>query len=145
LSAYAVRKLLESGKISDEVESAWLRAVAHPSRGSTVDIVNWDKIDELYELSTHTAVNLSLREFCNQVVHSFVFTLCFAESGGLAGFLVASDREKERRLLYLSIDTVTDALLRVADDDIVTLHISRGSAGMPAKITRKSDRLEVGT
>ena len=145
LSAYAVRKLLDAGKVSDEVESGPLRAVAHPPRGCTADVMNWHRIDDLYDLSTHTEVDLSLRDFCNQVVHSFVFSLSIAASGGLAGFFVASDREKERRLLYFSIDTVADALLRVADDDIVTLHVSRDGVGMPAKITKKSNRLEAGT
>jgi len=144
LSAYAVRKLLDAGMVSDEVESGSLRAVAHPPRGCMVDIMNWHRIDELYDLSTHTEVALSLRELCNQVVHSFVFSLAFAAPGGLEGFFVASDREKERRLLYFSIDAVADALLRVADDDIMTLYLSRGG-GMPAKITKKSNRLGAGT
>jgi hypothetical protein len=142
VSAYAVRKLLEAGKISDEVESISLRAQAHLPRGRTVDLMNWHTIGELYDLSRHTKVDLSLRDFCNQIVHSFVFVLSFAAPGGLAGFFVASDREKERRLLHLPIDTVADALLRVADDDIATLHMSRNGIGAPAKVTRKSSRLE---
>lgn len=142
LSAYAVRKLLEAGKISDEVESDSLRAVAHLPRGRTVDVMNWNRIDELYDLSTHTEVNLSLRDFCNQVVHSFVFVLSFAAPGGLEGFFVASDREKERRLLHFPIDAVTDALFRVADDDIVTGRVLRDAVAKPARITNKSNRLE---
>jgi hypothetical protein len=144
LSAYAVRKLLDAGDISDEVESQSLRAAAYPPRGRTVDVMNSYRIQELYDLSAQSEVALTLRDFCNQVVHSFVFSLGITPSGGLEGFFLASDREKERRLLYFHIDNVLDALLRVADDDIVTMEISRDGVGMPAKITKKSNRLGPG-
>jgi len=145
LSAYAVRKLLEAGKVSDEVESRSLRALAHLPRGRAVDIMNWHGIDDLYDLSTHTEVSLGLRDFCNQVVHSFVFVLSFAAPGGLEGFFLASDREKERQLLYFPIDAVTDSLFRVADDDIVTGRVLRDAVAKPARITKKSNRLEART
>jgi len=145
LSAYAVRKLVEAGKVSDDIEARSLPAVAHLARGRTVDAMNWHRIDELYDLSKHIEARVSLRGFCNQIIHSFVFSLSMAPSGGLAGFFVASDREKGRRVFYFRIDTVTDALLRVADDDLVTLHVTRAGIEMPATVTKKSRRLETGT
>lgn len=141
LSAYVVRKLLEAGKISDEVETTSLRAVEYSLRkGCTVDIMNWHKLDELYDLSSGTETVVNIREYCNQIIHSFVFSLSFSESGGLEGFFVASDREKDRRLLYLNIRTVAEALQCVTEDDIVSLQMSRNGVGMPMKIIKKSKR-----
>jgi hypothetical protein len=141
LSAYVVRKLLEAGKISDEVESTSLRAVEYYLRKEcTVDIMNWHKLDELYDLSSGTETVVNIREYCNQIIHSFVFSLSFSESGGLDGFFVASDREKDRRLLYLNISTVAEALRCVTEDDVVTLQMSRNGVGMPMKIIKKSNQ-----
>ncbi len=142
ISAYGIRKLIDAGKISDEVESSSLRASTHQPSGRAVDIMNWNKIDKLYDLSSNGETNTSLREFCNQVIHSFVFLLCFDEkNGGLSGLFVASDREKERRLLYFNIDLVIEAIARVAEDDIVTAHLAREAIGKQIRVIRKSNRL----
>jgi hypothetical protein len=126
LSAYVVRKLLEA--------EYYLR------KECTVDIMNWHKLDELYDLSSGTETVVNIREYCNQIIHSFVFSLSFSESGGLDGFFVASDREKDRRLLYLNISTVAEALRCVTEDDVVTLQMSRNGVGMPMKIIKKSNQ-----
>ena len=168
LSAYTVRKLMEADKLSDELESSSLRALKYLPRDRTVDIINagtplnesgpmnlprdrtvdimnWHKIDELYDISSHVVVSVGLRQFCNQVVHSFVFSLSMTARGGLDGFFVASDHTKDRQLLYFSIDAVVNTLLRVADDDIVSLRMSREAIGKPMKVTRKSNTLESAT
>lgn len=137
LSAYIIRKLLDSNKISDETESISLRGKAYKHRGGTVDVMNWDKIDEYYDLSSGIEKTLRLRDFCNQVIHSFVFVLEIDD--GLKGFYVTSDRDKSSRLLYFGIDEVIDALERVVEDDIVSLVMERGTNG-EMKIIKKSNR-----
>lgn len=136
-SAYAVRKLLEAGKISDEAEARPLRAAKHLPSGRTVDFLNWDKLDELYLLSARTEIDLPLREFCNQIIHSFVFTPTITDRGGLGGFFVTSERDKNKRLLYFAVDDVARSLARVAND-IVDASFHRDFVGGPAKITKKS-------
>src|SRR5262249_34944504 len=101
--AYAVRKLIEAGKVSDEVEAEPLSALEYHPLGRTVDIMNWHKLDELYDLETHKDKRITLRDFCNQIIHSFIFLPSMGESGGLDGFFVASDRTKDRRLPHFKV------------------------------------------
>lgn len=141
LSAYVIRKLLDAKKISDEVESLCLRALTHQPLSRPVDIMNWDKIDRLYDLSHCAKASVSLREFCNQIVHSFVFLPCFdGDSGGLSGIFVSSDREKERRLLHFNLCEIVSVFRRVAEDDLVALHMTRDAVGEPLKVRGKSCR-----
>lgn len=139
LSAYAIRKLMDACKISHEVESTSLPGLEHSASGRTVDLMNWHRLDELYDLSKGVEVCVGLRDFCNEIVHSFVFSLTFTQRGGLDGFFVASDREKDRRLVYFDIGSVIDALMRVAGDDIVSAHWSRDAVGTPIKVIKKSN------
>lgn len=138
LGAYAIRKLIESQKISDEVESMTLRAAAFAPRGKPVDVMNWFKLDRVYDLDRSAAVDVSLRDWCNQVVHSFVFVVD-AELTGLTGFFIASDRAKDTRLLHFAIDVVVDAMQRVADDVIAHAHWQRDDAGV-ARLVSKSNQ-----
>lgn len=106
--------------------------------------MNWHKLDELYDLSAGREASIGLRDFCNQIVHSFVFVLSIAASGGLQGFFVASDREKSQGLLYFDIDSVSDALLRVSRCDIVVLEISRAAVRGPLRISKRPNRQDPG-
>lgn len=124
-AAYAVRKLIEARKLSDEVEvSNWPAKNYGPPTG-VVDIMNRDKIDKFYDLSRFTAEAIALTDLCNQFIHSFVFMLSCAEEGGLNGVFVASDRARSRRLLWFDIVDVLAMLRSVAEDEIVTMRMQR--------------------
>ncbi len=140
LAAYIVRKLLDSKKISDEVESSLVKGSEYPSHNHPVDIMNWHKIDELYDLSSEKEITLELREFCNQIIHSFVFVPSVQD--GLEGFFVASDRKKSSRVFYFEIEEIIHAVERVAYDNIVDWSAKR-TTGKEMKIVKKSDRLGV--
>ena len=129
LAAYATRKLIEAKKISDEVASMVLRASAFKPRGVTVDVQNWDALDRLYDLDSSATLDVKLGHWCNQLIHSFVFVLEL-DASRVAGFFVASDHEKDSRLLHFSLDVVVDAIRRVANDEIVALSWGRDAAGI---------------
>jgi len=105
--------------------------------------MNWYKLDKLYDLSRSTRLAISLRDFCNQMIHSFVFMPSMNDRGGLHGFFVASDRQKNSSVLYFDIDAFADALERVANDDIVHVETIREFVGGPAKVVSKSSVLKV--
>lgn len=138
LAAYAIRKLIESQKISDEVESMTLRAAAFAPRGEPVDVMNWFKLERVYDLDASTPVDASLRDWCNQVVHSFVF-VADVDATGLTGFFIASDRAKDKRLLHFTVDAVVDAMRRVANDVVAQAHWQRDEAGV-ARLVSKSNQ-----
>lgn len=138
-AAYAVRKLIEAFKVSDEVEALSIECIEHPPMDRAPDFMNRDRIDELYDLSESESCRISLREFCNQVIHSFIFTPCFRENtANLAGLFVASDRQKERGLFYFDIDKIIEILEAVVQDHIVQMDMRRDGVGKPARVVQKS-------
>jgi len=144
--AYAVRKLIDSAKLSDEVESIEVEATAYPLLGEYVDVMNWHKLNELYDLSEGRPRAIPLREFCNQIIHSFVFLPLFAEQqSGLLGLFVASDYQKDQEVLCFGIDAIIEALSAVALDDIVEVEMKREGVGKPLKIVKKSCKTEAET
>lgn len=119
-SAYAVRKLLEANKLSDEVDKSVIEATRYPSLGKPIDFLNWDKIEKLFDLDSEEEFTQSIKDFCNQIIHSSIFITVHDDDGrGLFGFFVASDRLKGKWLLRFEIDEIIRLLRLVAYDDIV--------------------------
>jgi hypothetical protein len=141
IAAFAIRKLLEAAKISDEVECVPVPAVFHnPAKGRVVDLMNWHKIDQLYDLASSAPASFTLREFCNQLIHSFVFMPCMGDAGGLAGVFVTSDRVRRRRLFYFDLDAIIAVMDRVAKDDILAFVACRDARTGEMNVVKKSNR-----
>lgn len=126
--AYTIRKLLDAHKVSDELVGTAMSAVAYTFRGTRKhfvakgdlpDFYNWHRLEEFYDLTKPEDAKVGLREFCNQLVHSWIFMLCRAEDGGMDGYFVASDRERARRVLYFGISATATVVRAVATDDII--------------------------
>lgn len=139
LSAYIIRKLLDAKKLSDEVESIALHAKYSIRTGRVPDIMNWHRFEEFYDLAHPTAVDVCLRDFCDQIIHSFVFMVA-ASSPGLEGFYVASDRERWLGLYYFDIKDAIRVLKRVARDGIASVHRERDQVTGEMKVVRKSNK-----
>jgi hypothetical protein len=141
VAAYAIRKLLEAKKkLSDEAESISVPAVAHQPWRQGVDLMNWHKISMYYDLEKSNPVNISLTNFCNQFIHSFVFAVVMGSSGGLEGVYVTSDHDRNKRLLYFSMNEITDVMLRVANDDIVESEARRDQETGEFRFVKKTSR-----
>lgn len=114
-SAYLVRKLMEARKLSDRVRDSQVQ-VTETRNIKPVTLLNWHRIDELYDFSTSQARKLPLRFFCNQLIHSYVFTVAIAESGGLSSLMFSSDSERNRRLYTVRVSALSRALKLVGRD-----------------------------
>ncbi len=121
VAAFAIRKLIEAKKLSDEVEAHQLAIDRHARLAKVVDYWNWDRIDELYDLDKPLPARISIVAICNQLIHSFVLLPLVGETGGLVGLFVVSDRDKQADLIYLPIDQLITAIDAVASDDVVSL------------------------
>lgn len=140
LSAYIIRKLLDAKKLSDEAESIALHAKYSIRTGRVPDIMNWHRFEEFYDLAHPAAVDVCLRNFCDQVIHSFVFMVA-ASSPGLEGFYVASDRERWLGLYYFDIKDVIRVLKRIARDGVASSYSKRDEVTGEMKVVRKSNKI----
>lgn len=125
---YMVRKLIEApGKVSETVKNRRVPVTEFDLRpGAQVDSMNWHKITSLYDLDAGKAGVRDLMFVCNQFVHSFVFVTAHGNDPALTGFYLASDRQKEKTLLLVTLADVLKCFAVVASD-------------YPANLTRTVD------
>jgi hypothetical protein len=129
VSAYAIRKLHEAWKVSNEVATAPIPVQRHPLIGQAPDILKTDNLDA-YDFENVMATTLPLRELCNQFIHSYVFVLSVADDGsGLDGIFVASDRERRRALYHVGAADLIEAFRRVAYEMIVQMGVRLNDRG----------------
>jgi hypothetical protein len=125
LSFYAIRKLIEAKKLSDECTSQQIAVTTYRCTGKTITHYNWHRYDEHFDLKTPKQEKWAVLKLCHQFIHSYVFHIMSGESSGLAGMMVASDRQKESSLIEIDIDAVISLFDSVAQDEVVSSQWNR--------------------
>jgi hypothetical protein len=113
LGFYSVRKLLETIKVSDATKKQQYELTWHQNI-KLVDWLNNHKINELYDLQASSQESRNIGFICNLFIHSYVFVI--AGEDKLDGIYVASDRTKNKKLYFISIETIL-AILRLVGRD----------------------------
>ena len=107
IGLYAIRKLRESRKLTDAFAASGVKVDRLPLiPGQIVTSGNRHRVEELYDFDRETRMELCVMDLCNQVIHSYVLTWLFAETGLILGFLVASDRIRNSHAYVLALDDV---------------------------------------
>lgn len=106
---YSVRKLVEAKKVSDEVAHRKYDITTHPNY-SPVNRLNWQYIEDAYDLDKTAMVAKNTIFICNQVIHSYVFHV-FENEGMFGGIFVSSDRQRNKCLYRIEKNQIV-ALLR---------------------------------
>lgn len=118
LSAFVVRKLIEDYKLTDNIKEHSIPCRVYPARGTDVDIMNWYKIDEHYDLSSQQRADISIKSVVSQIIHNLVFMFEFIEerSSPISGFVVASDWGKDKQLYGVTLTDYLSAMRLVGND-----------------------------
>ncbi len=116
LGFYSIRKLLEAGKASRQVDTRNVSLIEyqrglHRSRPVCGPILQAD-----YDLDLPHQLQASLRFVCNQVVHSYVFAVGAGYNSGFAGIYFASERERNERVFFLDARELITLFCDVARD-----------------------------
>jgi hypothetical protein len=119
---YMIRKMAEAHKISDHIMSRSLRLQVHRPTGKRITSRNTHKVDDLYDLDHSRSETRTVTFACNQIIHSFVFTLVREGDGGFGGIFFASDRQRSRGLFYLDAKDIILTFKDVARDDPAQRH-----------------------
>lgn len=143
VSAYAIRKLLEApAKLSDHVKELRLPVISHPLVAPAPPDW-WDALEwwDLYDMDSPEDKNVSLRYFCNLLIHSFVFAFQVTpDDDGLAGVFVNSEYESKKALIFIATGTFVELFRRVGNDDVVRLEMRRDDQGR-MQVVRAHDAL----
>ncbi len=140
IASFAMRKLLDTpGKISDEARGELVQVLSHRLVGPQPDFWNRYEFWEMFDLDQVEQERISVRELCNRVVHSLVFSFCASEEPPhrLEGIFVASDKSSKKSLTYIEVAELVQVLRIYANDEVVSLEMVRDEAGR-ASIVRAS-------
>lgn len=122
-SAFIIRKLIDChSKTSDEVDKYVLNVESIPSVEKMDIANNWIK-ESTHNWNRATSETISAKNMCNQLIHSFVFSIDENEDGTLHGFFVSSDYDRNKKLFSVNISEWINLIDFVVTDDIVEMRI----------------------
>ena len=100
LSAFVMRKLMHSGKLSTSFADRQIGVAWFPSKSNRITTQNAHQIDKLYSLDMGRKKPVPVRRLLDQIIHSLAFVLHLAEEDDRAtGFFVNSERDRNKLLL----------------------------------------------
>ena len=146
---FAVRRLIGmSSKVTKEARKAKVTVIQYPKITSAPAIDIWEALGELdmFDYDAPQTISITANAMCNLFIHSLIFRFVWTRQGvvwddwdgcntseentdELAGFLVASDKDADRVLTFVSLDEIIRLFLILADDEVAGLCIRRGKNG----------------
>lgn len=117
-SAFIIRKLIESDKLTNECENLILNIKNHPNIKKLTKL-NYVSAIEDYELDNFKESTIKIGDLCNQIIHSYVFfTFSDYEKNNCISFLVSSDYDRNKHIHYVDINVWLDTLKTIGNDYI---------------------------
>ncbi len=103
LGFFCIRKLMESNKISTNLQKENIELAVYPVGEKAITLLNQDDFSELYNLCDGNVEMISYWNICNQFIHSSIFAPFIPTGKSLIGIYMASDWAKKKKLYYISI------------------------------------------
>jgi hypothetical protein len=144
-AAFAVRKLIESQKLSDEFEAEQFPVSLHPRIAAEApeDLVSSHHLERFYDLAISHKKTLSAKRLCDQLIHSFQFLpVTDEEQRHLAGLLFNSDRTRTDGLFFIEWPEFERLIISAAEDDITYMHVDRSSGRVVKRREPPADRAD---
>jgi len=121
LSAFVVRKLFDSHKITDAVQSQSVALTFFPAKlnvlGGIASVFGKSYLDEVYDVEANETRSLTAREIVNQIIHSFFFVV--DSRGTDETFLFFnSDRTKGNFVVQFPLSRYIQLLRSIAADHV---------------------------
>ena len=116
LGLFALRKLIESKKVTDAVKNRKIELAVYPVNDKPITLLNQHKFPELYDLYAGHKELLSYWDICNQFIHSSIFAPFVPMGSSLVGFYIASDWTKKKKLYYVQLKVLVEMLQTVGSN-----------------------------
>lgn len=116
-AAYVIRKLADSNKLPDNALKKNLKVKSYPTQADYQPRAYVDIFKE-YNLDKAEYKKISLRELCNQIIHSYVLQAVGDSKKAFTAFWVVSDRDYKSGLLEVSIKSFVELGREVADKHV---------------------------
>lgn len=124
LGFYAIRKLVESKKVSDSVSKCKHELMEFAYSGDPNALVTHMR-DAEYDLTSGKAVQLTTVDLCNQFIHSHHFAPFLPDGKHLVGFFFCSDRKRTSGIYLITLFDVVSIYRSVGSNYPTSMHIER--------------------
>jgi hypothetical protein len=128
LGFYAIRKLIESKKISDSISRRRHELKEFPYSGNADSLVTHMR-DTEYDLSSGKVSHLTTIDLCNQFIHSHHFLPFLPDGKHLIGFFFCSDRKRTSGIYLINIFTIVDIYRSVGSNYPTSMRTKLLSSG----------------
>jgi hypothetical protein len=112
-SFFAIRRLIESKTVSDQVANRLIPLQRYPSTGKGATLINRHRLEDLYDLSSPVPDRRPLPFVGNQLIHSYVFSIWVERSGRQTSIFFSSDRHRNRAAFRMTRRTLVQTLRAV--------------------------------
>jgi hypothetical protein len=117
IAAYTMRKLSEAGKLSSNWDHQRLACLRFPIKGKDIsDRLNWHHIDRHYDLNASSNVKMNPKEFCDRIIHSFVFVPSIGSDETIKSFYFTSDTMRRHAIWLIDLADVADLMTTTGKD-----------------------------
>ena len=117
LSAFIIRKLVESKKLTDAVDNYEKQIIGFAPL-KEITRLNRFEIFENYNLEDSKLYTVKFKNICNWLIHSYVCQLNFDDSDRVIGFYISSDYDRNKIMYNVQLEDWLDYINRVIDDEI---------------------------
>jgi hypothetical protein len=127
--AFIMRKLIENGKISNELLTINFKCSKYKRINKTekLDMINYIEFFEYYDLENVEEDSISIKQVCNLFVHSYVFFPTFDEDNEMkfSGIFINTDHSKDDFIYHLDYHEFNLMINDVLKDDILSIQYNR--------------------
>ena len=118
VGAYAVRKLIDSGKVSPRLLSDSVVIIRYPVREKEQLGDPVHHFVQRFEIPHGTPHELTVRELMNQFIHSYYFSSFVPAGGQMMGIFVASADVRKRWLYYVTLPAFSAILRKIGSEAV---------------------------
>ncbi|MFG1423275.1 hypothetical protein [Roseixanthobacter liquoris] len=133
VSALAIRKLIESHKLTDRTIKSQILCTRYKiiNPTSVPDILNGHNFNVFYDIKNGSEINLSIKSFVNKIIHSFILIPEVRDeiSNQLSGFFVNSDFDKSKFLDYFALPEIIRIMRLIGNDEVIEAVFERSKDG----------------
>jgi protein-arginine kinase activator protein McsA len=118
-TATIIRVFLESNRLSDAVDKYIMNVVEYSPIKHIDRMHRWCELDK-YNWNNSSKSTRFGKAICNQLLHSYVFSIFFDEDGErIHSFVVASDFDRNKHLLKVELSDWLNYIDYIVDDMII--------------------------
>jgi len=113
LGFYSIRKLLEAFQPPPNMNFQ-SKVTAFPRNKEKLSLICYPEVTEAFELDKPKIETIALKDLCNQIIHSYFFSVWLGPNHELRGVFFSSDYYKDKKIYRMEILAIAALFEKIA-------------------------------